>query len=557
MHRVMSDRDESRRRDWIALAMIGAVALGVRLFFMRDWLNYDETQHFLIAESPFWSDFLREARLRAHPPLAYLVMKPFVLLSSGVYWVRAVPMLAGLASIGIAFALLRRAFGSFWTAALGAFAIGLLPLFVQQSIVVRQYSLSLVFVWLALYLAVGIARDEAAGVLRLRDHALLAAAQLGALMTEYTAVLTVIPLSLVIYWPLGLRLLGEARQGQEGRGRQLITLAGFQAAAALPVLLLFRWHFQASVPHFPHTEGDTFLAGLDQGLGPMLSYFAARIPRYVDGLLPHPWGIALLGLAWLPLTPLFGGHRYARLARAAALVSLLGVGVLAALAAAGALPLGGMPRHSVSLVPGFAFAAIASCAIALDKWTSPGIMRAALAVGILAIALPGFAKGWDRLSSHRNSFYQLSARARVPEYHQAPAPIVCNNRARSLLSWYFFSDQAPRRVSQARFLDHFDYGGVTVVQTPIDKLMLDSVIQLAHDHGEVWVLYSALDLEALKKTYAFLKVGVRDSRDVRMRYSDLNTRFVLPSILAVVERSKHSRSERDTSSGRARQGVSP
>ena len=45
------------QRDGIALALIFALALTVRMVFMRDWLNFDETQHYLIAESPFWSDF--------------------------------------------------------------------------------------------------------------------------------------------------------------------------------------------------------------------------------------------------------------------------------------------------------------------------------------------------------------------------------------------------------------------------------------------------------------------------------------------------------------------
>ena len=77
------------------------------------------------------------------------------------------------------------------------------------------------------------------------------------------------------------------------------------------------------------------------------------------------------------------------------------------------------------------------------------------------------------------------------------------------------------------------------MQTPIDRLMLKSVIELAREHGEVWVLYSALELSELKATYAHLKVGVRDSPLVKLRDAELSSRFVLPTIVAVVE-SVHS-----------------
>ena len=86
------------------------------------------------------------------------------------------------------------------------------------------------------------------------------------------------------------------------------------------------------------------------------------------------------------------------------------------------------------------------------------------------------------------------------------------------------------------FRTRYDYGGIPVVETPSDRTMLGSVIELAREHGEAWVLYSDLELGPLKATYAHLKVGVRDSPHVRMRHSELSDHFVLPGILAVVER---------------------
>jgi hypothetical protein len=217
------------------------------------------------------------------------------------------------------------------------------------------------------------------------------------------------------------------------------------------------------------------------------------------------------------------------------------VALLIALAAAGALPIGGMPRHSVSLIPAITVSAIASCALALARWTSPGGLRAGLAVGLVAILLPGVVLGWQRLSPHRSNFYNLCGRARVPEYLAAPVPIVSNNRGRSLVSWYFLPDRPARQVSHLPFWDRYDYGGVPVVETPIDRMMVESVIELAREHGEVWVVYSDLTIESLRPSYASLKVGVRDSPHVRMRHAELSTSFVLPSILAQVERVRPER----------------
>ena len=115
-------------------------------------------------------------------------------------------------------------------------------------------------------------------------------------------------------------------------------------------------------------------------------------------------------------------------------------------------------------------------------------------------------------------------------------PIVCNNRGRSLLSWHFFPRTPPQRTAHAAFIDRFDYGGIPVVQTPIDGMMLKNVIELAQTHGEVWVIYSALELNDLKTTYAQLQEGVRESPYVTMQYSDLSKKFVLPTLLAVVKR---------------------
>ena len=65
------------------LALAGILAAAVRLYFMRDWLNYDESMHYLVTMSPLGEGSARRFRLRAHPTLSYHAMKPPRVASGG------------------------------------------------------------------------------------------------------------------------------------------------------------------------------------------------------------------------------------------------------------------------------------------------------------------------------------------------------------------------------------------------------------------------------------------------------------------------------------------
>ena len=67
---------------WRTLLLVLAVAAWARVQGLSDWLSYDECQIYLVAKSPLWRGFGEEFAVRDHPPLAYLLIKPFVWLGS-------------------------------------------------------------------------------------------------------------------------------------------------------------------------------------------------------------------------------------------------------------------------------------------------------------------------------------------------------------------------------------------------------------------------------------------------------------------------------------------
>ena len=121
--------------------LVVIISIIVRVLFIKDWLNYDECQHFLIAKSPFIDNFLRETFIRIHPPLTYAFMKPFVWFGSSPYLVKMLSLLSGVLSVVIVYIILIRQNISAFIASTGAIFIGMVPVFVTQSIEAREYSL--------------------------------------------------------------------------------------------------------------------------------------------------------------------------------------------------------------------------------------------------------------------------------------------------------------------------------------------------------------------------------------------------------------------------------
>jgi hypothetical protein len=336
--------------NWAALGFILLVALGVRLLLMSDALNYDEAQHFLVAKSPLLDDFVREFSIRGHPPLAYLIMKPFVALGSSVYWVRLAALLCGLLSIALAYLSLLRLLRAPTPALVGALLVALMPLAVQHSIEARHYSLCLMLVWACLWMW---QRMRASGFERYSHHVLLALLQLLTIFAEYSAVFAVTALSLVVYAPLMLR---EARR----RGWwQISRWALLQFAVAGAAGGAFLWQYRGTVPSFEYTRAALYVARDASSAAPsmldipgVLGFLWRQLGFFQHAILPPPFGLAVLAALGLAFAPWLRNDPRAGACRSIAIYALLSLALLMVASLLGFFPFGGLPRHSAALLPG-------------------------------------------------------------------------------------------------------------------------------------------------------------------------------------------------------------
>src|SRR5215475_11004963 len=322
---------------WLAAGLLVAALL--RVWLMTDYLDYDESQIYLIASSPLWADFQREFRPRTHPPLSYLAMKPFMALSHEAWAVKAMSLLAGVAAIPVIQLALRRRLSP-GTALLGALVLSTAPGFVWQSIEARQYSLGLLLVWLSLLVYLRLDPDAAP---RLKDHARLAFVLLLILLTEYLAAPHVVALAASAAVPAAWCLVRHRRWGRAA------AVVGLYAGVLGLTAALFIWQFQGRIPT-QHGHTIPFMYGgslLD--LRAVFDFLATRGLAFADSVLPTPGGIVLLVLLLAPWAGLLRNDPGLRLVRRLSLCAILAIGLSCTAALLGELPLGGRPRHTVSI----------------------------------------------------------------------------------------------------------------------------------------------------------------------------------------------------------------
>jgi hypothetical protein len=480
--------------DWPALGCILLVALGVRLFLMTDALSYDEAQHFLVAKSPLVDDFVREFRLRAHPPLAYLSMKPFVALGASVYQVRMAALLCGLASIIAVYWLLLRTVRLRGAALVGTGLIALAPLFVKQSIEARHYSLCLLLVWASLLQWQRMREND---FKRNADHLVLAVLQGLALLAEYSAVFAVAALSLVVYAPLALR------QVRRRSWQRIACWALPQVGVAAAVGWLFSWQFEGAVPSYTHTQAALYLhggAGVGAngfGLSPSLldvpavaAFLWRQLGFFQNAILPAPFGLAVLAALLLAFAPWLRDDPRMRTCRAVALYALVSLGLTIAASLLGLFPFGGRPRHNAALVPGILLASYLGVVLGLNAQAGHPVLRKVVALSLIAIVALGIALGLRPGLEGREVYQALDQRSGAARYRRSPAPIVANWRGRIYASWWFLPDATPHETRTLPEEQVFDYGDVRVTESESPQIITSRAFREVKRSGEVWVLLS-------------------------------------------------------------------
>ena len=160
-HRHWRDRLENQFKSDSDLAAGFVLLLA---FLLRLWkasgtfLNLDEAMHFLASNKPTLAEAYRASLDLAHPPLLILLLQMWRKLGTSELFLRLPSVIAGTIFCWIFFRWLTRLLGSIvgWV---GFLLVSALPVFVELSSEIRQYSLLLCFMMAAAYM-LELALDE-------------------------------------------------------------------------------------------------------------------------------------------------------------------------------------------------------------------------------------------------------------------------------------------------------------------------------------------------------------------------------------------------------------
>jgi hypothetical protein len=527
------ERRLSRFDRRLALVTCVLLAAWLRLSLMNDWLGYDECVNYMIGKSALWSDFRLQYWTRAHPPLSYLATKPFLALGTSPLLARAAALLAGLAGVAVLHFALREGLGeatrrsaeapALW---LGTLLLASTPIFVQLSIQVRGYSLCLLFVWAGLWLAL---RIRASGSERGAEHVALAGLGLLAFFSEFGAIFHVAALAAVLYAPL------LVVWWRERRWRCALRCMGPQLVAGSLMVGSFVWQMGGRPPEYGHTRSAMYAGSL---LDPasLAAYAQQRFPEQMNGILPNPWGLAIVALLLLAFTPWVGRSRVARAARALAAYALLALLLVFGASLLRRFPFGGTPRHGVAIFPGILLASVLTLVALLRARVARPRARALAGLAVLAGVAPAFALGLDRLWPEGPSRAGLAVQIGVAEFEAAPGPVITNFRSRPLFGWWFRPESTPQRryADRTRFFV-YDYDGISVVRPGTAEEVKETALFYARNAGVAWIFLSYPDPAEFARDHAYLERALGAEGDVAVSVAR-EVPWLLPSLVMKVER---------------------
>src|SRR3954447_6706691 len=179
----------------VLLAAIMLVAVACRAAGAGDRLSADEGYSWLVASAHGSHAFLDLlARYKTPPPLFYLLLSP--LPHGDEVWLRLPSIVAGVAAVPVLYAAVRALLGT-RAALLSALALAVAPYAVSFSNYARGFTLATLGLVVALWAAARLTTGGSG-----RWWWLYAAGAVGALYSEYAAVLFLVPLAVVLRRPL-------------------------------------------------------------------------------------------------------------------------------------------------------------------------------------------------------------------------------------------------------------------------------------------------------------------------------------------------------------------
>lgn len=237
----MNSTAEARRFDLLLIAIALLCLIPRLLLATHQFVEYDGYWHVWIAQQDRWSNFIREYRANAHPPLYFLLLRLSFLLGRTPLAYRSVSLISGTASIYVLGKTALKAMRSPIWAALAALAYGLALPSILISNEVRTYMLSAFLVQVSFYYFLD--RDST------RSRVLFAVTAVLACLTEYYALIFV-----------GAALLFALALAVPVVRRLLVEIATFAAILALPVWEYLS-HFGARSVAYDHLPTYYFQPG--------------------------------------------------------------------------------------------------------------------------------------------------------------------------------------------------------------------------------------------------------------------------------------------------------
>jgi len=144
----MNRRRPLRVGHWTLVVLICLVALALRVHRLAEPLMRWDEGWSVAHASLSWLEVVRIASWEVHPPLFYLLLKPWLALGRNVFQVRFFPVLVSMLAVPLTYRVAMYWMGRRWLAALAAALAAVTPAFVYYAQVTRMYPL--VVIWLLL-----------------------------------------------------------------------------------------------------------------------------------------------------------------------------------------------------------------------------------------------------------------------------------------------------------------------------------------------------------------------------------------------------------------------
>ena len=391
-----------RRFDRLDLLLLGVVLLAAipRLYFgATQFVEYDGYWHVFVAQQDRWRNFIWDCQQLDHPPLYVFLLRWTLWLGTSHLAYRAIPILAGLASVAALGRIASKMMRSTLSPALVALAFALALPAIVISCEVRAYMLAVVFVLIAYtFFLDAIDREGPAGSLRPRVLFVLSAVL--ACLTEYYAVFFVCA---VFGIGMVVPLLRRREPLWKAWAREAATFAAVVAAVLWPYITelsrraVLKGHLLAY--YYDATGQESLGAFLLRNLQNAFDLFSPWPAPSRDAFLAIAGGLLLAVCGALWLVRRIGEPKNLAAAATVAATLLILVQLMVA-AVVRIYPFGGLMRQQFLLFP-----FLVLCAFVLPDRLAAAIPRRA------AHALAGFLA----LAITAVSYWQFDAYPKVTE----------------------------------------------------------------------------------------------------------------------------------------------